>query len=105
MELFANSDLSERPEQLTSRRPPLGKKASSSKSLREVRLSNDLTSARNSADLAPVIREEPENSRKLRNLDGTEMTAEDYLKAVQIMKEGGDMPILGFGFKNSKIAK
>lgn len=75
MELFANSDLSDMPEQVTTRRPPLGKKASSSKSLREARVSNDLASARNSADLAPVITEEPENSKKLRNLDGTVMTA------------------------------
>lgn len=33
------------------------------------------------------------------------MTAQDYLKGVQIMKDGGDMPILGFGLKNRKIVK
>ena len=50
-----------------------------------------------------IISEEKAQRDKggLRNPDGTVMTVENYLSAVECMKKNGDLPIANFGFKNT----
>lgn len=86
-------------------KPPLDKKLSS-RSARERVQKADLVARGISADILSVdiISEEIVQREKegLRNLDGTVMTVENYLQAVETLKKDGNLPIANFGFKNSK---